>query len=116
MKRSFWLKRLPLVFVVVAGVWLYRGGGGLFPTERRLIWQVSEPESVRALEIQIYDGDELLKREQLSRGEHEVVQQLPLKPGLYQARVFVVRDGDRRESSSQTIEVGDQRTIISRIR
>ena len=63
-KKSPLWTRLPFLLVAAVGIFFWQGGLGLFPAERELIWRVPGPYStVRKVEVQVYDGDELLKRE-----------------------------------------------------
>ena len=115
------LKRLPIVVFAVAGLWLWKGGGGVFPTSRELVWQLpGELSSIRAVEIQVWEGGALLKREELSFPagvSMDVVQRLPLKTGTYQARVFVRREGQAApEAIARELRLGEEETVVTSLR
>jgi hypothetical protein len=85
------LKRLlPLAIVLLGGLFLWRTGAfGLFPIDRTVIFRlpVSYGE-VRRLELQIWEGDALLKREEFTYaagivGEPSV--KVPLGSGPHRA-------------------------------
>lgn len=115
------LKRLPIFLVAAAGIFVWQGGGGLFPVERQLVWRLpAARQDIRAVEIQVWDGDELLKREEraFARGaEPEIVQTLPLKKGEYAAKVFIRREGQERSDTwAQPLRVGGEETIVTSLR
>lgn len=98
------------------GMWLWRGGGGLFPTSRQLVWRLPQDSaSVRLVEIQLWHGDKLLKREEF-RFEHgpesDLVQTLPLAQGRYEAHLRVQREGSGARTVRRTLEVGDQEAVV----
>lgn len=88
-------KRLPLVLVALAGVFFWRGGFGLLPVERTITWRLwGDFASIRRVELQLYDGEELLKREQLelpSGAGFEPTSSLALRKGEYRGIVMVWR-------------------------
>ncbi len=115
--KSALLRRLPLVLVLLAGAWFFKGGGGLFPIERQLVWQIRDPASVRQVEIQVWDGEALLGRETVKYPDGsagELVQKVALRRGEYLARVFIQRvGGDGAEAVQKTLRVGDGETIVT---
>jgi hypothetical protein len=107
--------------VAVLGLWLWKGGAGLLPTDRELVWQLpGEQSSIRQVEIQIWDDGELLKREQLSFPHGpgaEVVERLPLRPGNYQTRVFVKREGQLEpENYARELRLAQEQTVVTSLR
>jgi hypothetical protein len=112
------LKRfIPLLIIGAVGVWIWKGGSGLFPADHQLIWQIpGEWRTVRAVEIQIWDEDELLKREELSfpRGlTGDITQKLSLKQGSYRARVFVRREDQPNSISwSWPVRIGGDESVL----
>ncbi|MBI3183189.1 MAG: hypothetical protein HYZ28_13715 [Myxococcales bacterium] len=113
-------KRLPLLLVALVGLWLWKGGGGLFPTGRELVYELPIDSTIREVEIQLWDGEELLKREAISFADGpapSVVQKLPLKEGEYLARVFIRRrDAGSPEAFSRKVHVGDAETVVTSLR
>jgi hypothetical protein len=84
-------KRLPLVVVAVLGVFLWRGGLGLLPVERTIVWTV--PAGVEHADLQLYDGDTLLARQELKDPRVEPVMKLSLRKGTYRGLVLLTVDG-----------------------
>jgi hypothetical protein len=114
-------KRLPLILFVMVGVWLWRGGAGLFAIERELVWQLpGDLSTIRAVEIQVWDGNDLLKREELSFPagvKMDVVQKLPLRAGSYQAKVFISRDGSATsEPFHRELRVEESEVVVTSLR
>src|SRR4051794_31915910 len=93
-RRWALLRRLPILLVIAAGLWMWKGGGGrFFPQTRELVWLLPEDRSrIRSVEIQLWDQGALLKREELfypaGPPSPEITQKLPLQEGDFQARVF----------------------------
>ena len=89
--------RLIPIAVIGVGLFFWKGGLGVFATDRELIWRVPGPYStVRRVEVQIYDGDELLKREEwmLPSGlTVDPTDKVRLKEGAYTTNLFVWREG-----------------------
>jgi hypothetical protein len=89
--------RLFPIAVIGVGLFFWKGGLGLFATDRELIWRVPGPYStVRKVEVQIYDGDELLKREEwmLPSGlSVDPTDKVRLKEGAYLTNLLVWREG-----------------------
>ncbi len=83
-------KRLPLLVLVGVGLLLWKTGAfGFLPSDRTLIWRfpVSYSE-VRKIELQIWDGDALIKREEHSYASGLVGEptfKLPLASGVHRA-------------------------------
>ena len=106
--------RLALLALVAVGWWLWNAT--FFPQARELIWRLDDdPESIRQVEIQIYDQrGALLKREErhFEAAPVEVVQKISLASGDDPVRIFVGRSG--REDLDQylgTVHVNAERTI-----
>jgi hypothetical protein len=117
---SMWkvfLRRLPVLIVIGAGIWLLKGGNG-FPSSRQIIWELpSEPPAITELDIQIADSrGTLVKRDQFffhGTPQREVTQKARLVAGDYPARVFVRRESDGPEEQIATmIHVANEETIV----
>jgi len=64
-KSGLW-KRLPLLLFVGLGIFLWRGGFGLLPVDRTVVFRLPAPYGqLRELELEIWEGKELLKQSQL---------------------------------------------------
>ena len=109
-KKSPLWTRLPFLLVAAVGIFFWQGGLGLFPAERELIWRVPGPYStVRRVEVQVYAGDELLKREEWSLPGGltlDPTEKLALKEGEYRAQLLVWREGkDQPDAHRMTLKV-----------
>ena len=94
-------RRLPLVFAAVVLAVAWSNGFGLFPSERIVTWQLPvEYGAVRHVDLQIWHGDELVKREErgfVSGINEELRGKVPLASGQYRAVSTVVfADGGSR--------------------
>lgn len=88
------------------GLLLYRSP--IFPQEHELIWELPRDVGLQDCEIQLWSGSTLLKREQRSftnSPQSDWIQTLPLKPGEYQAEVFVHLDGGVARHEHRTFRV-----------
>jgi len=106
------VRRLPLVLVLIAGAWLWKGGTGCFPTARRIVWQLPpDRATIRALDIQINDAQgALLKREQLffeDGGTVDALGKAHLAPGEYTVRAFIERSDRPEEQVTRALRVTD---------
>lgn len=98
-QRPWLRRRLPMLLVLGLALFMWKNGFGYFATERHIEWRlpVSYAE-VRQIELQLWRGESLLKREEivfdeagisksletslpLSRGEHHAVARVRLKSG-----------------------------------
>lgn len=116
--RSALLKRLPFLAVAALGIYLWQSD--LFPQDRELVWRLPvDAPPLQRLEIQIWSGETLLKREEFFPGGavSEIKQTLPLRRGTYRVEAFAyVLRQDRAaaveatpEQWTTTLEVrGDQ--------
>lgn len=82
-------KRLPFLIVLGLGFVLWRGGFGFLAIERTITWRlpVSYGE-VRRLELQVWRGDALLGRQDVSTPgglSTEPTLKLPLERGMHRA-------------------------------
>ena len=111
-------KRLPLLLVLLAGVFLWRGGFGLLPIEREITWRLwGDFASIRRVEVQLYDGEELLKREQLelpNGAGFEPTSRVPLKKGTYRGLVMVWRaDGGAPEVHDERVQIDASSPVVT---
>lgn len=112
MKKSPLLVRLPLIIALLLGAWLWKGGFGVLPTDRELTWKLGgEYASIRKAELQVWEGQTLLTREELSMPKGAMAdptQKLSLRKGTYTAKVFVWREGEAAPHAwSSSFQVGD---------
>ncbi len=113
--RLPFLRRAPLLLLVVAGVFLWRSE--LFPQPRTLLWELPEAVDVTRAEVQLWQGDRLLARaEWLSHPQGPLVQRLQLRPGHYRALTFLELDGGSREQHSQQVQVASEETLHLSVR
>lgn len=106
--RGLW-PRLALLAVVGVGLWFWRGGLGLLPFERELVWQL--PETQGPVDLQLWHGETLLKRqEHASLFSPEVSWKLTLGRGEYQALAVLGSDAGAK-TLRQTVTVGDEPVV-----
>ncbi|MBL8950983.1 MAG: hypothetical protein JNK82_09420 [Myxococcaceae bacterium] len=101
-----------MILAALAGLFLWRGGLGLFPVEREITWHLwGDFATIRQIEVQLYDGDQLLKREQLSTptgAGFEPTSKLQLKEGDYRGLVMIWRaDAGAAEVHEHVVHVDD---------
>lgn len=112
-------KRLPLILIGVLGIWLWQGGGGLVSVERTLVWKIPGAyASVRKVEAQLWQGDELLTRFELETPAGLTLdpeRKLTLKRGRYRSELLVWREGETApEIRRVEIEIDEAPTILIR--
>jgi hypothetical protein len=106
-----------LVTFAALGAFLWKGGLGLLPTERTLVWKIpGEFASIRRVELQLYRGEVLLQREDLKTphglGE-EPTQKVLLRAGKYRARWLMWREGSPEPVvRAAEVEVGDAEALV----
>ncbi len=111
-------KRLPLVLVALAGVFLWRGGFGLLPVERELTWKLwGDFGTIRRVELQLYQGDELLQRTQLelpSGAGFEPTTKVTLRKGAYRGLVMLYRaDAGAPEVHEHQVHVDESTSVFT---
>lgn len=111
-------KRLLLLAVLGLGIVLWRTGFfGFWPTERVVIYRfpVSYAE-VTKLELQLWEGDELLKREERSFSsglQNEPSLKVPLSAGMHRAIASVwLRSETSALSFQRDFEPGSGETVV----
>lgn len=112
-------KRLPLLLLGLFGIWLWQGGAGIVPTERTLVWKVPGAyATVRKVEAQLWQGDELLTRFELETPTGLMLdpdRRLPLRPGHYRSELLVWREGAAGpEIIRLEVDVGREPTVVIR--
>lgn len=115
-KSQLW-KRLPFLILVGAGLLFWRAG--YFPRDRTLVWDLPDDPSLRSVEVQLYQGTELLKREQFffTRGPRAKVEEhVKLGRGDYQLRFFLAREGKPLETVTVPLHLGSEELVERRIR
>ena len=118
MKREWARKAGPIVLLVLVGLgaFLWKGGLGLLPVERTLVWKVpGEFASVRRLEMRLYEGSTLLKADELFTPQGlnvEPTQKLVLERGQYQAELSVWREGAAEPKRERVAVVVDDAEVL----
>ncbi len=105
----------------MAGLWLWKGGAGLFPVARELVWQLpADRAAIQTVEVQLWDGTLLVKREEVrtpNGAGPDLVERLALRAGTYQARAFVTRQGSAApQVYASQVRLGDEETVVIPIR
>ncbi len=105
-------KRLPIILAALAGLYLWRGGLGLFPVEREITWHLwGDFATIRQVDVQLYDGEQLLKRQRLTTpngATAEPSSKLQLKRGDYRSLVMLWRaDAGSPEIREQALHVDE---------
>ena len=98
--------RLPLLFAVALGVWLWRSD--LFAQPRELVFVLPAPAA--RVDVQLYaEGGELLAREERADAPSVVRMEISLRRGRYLVRAFL-RGGEGGERTlSREIDIGPER-------
>ncbi|PTL85846.1 hypothetical protein [Vitiosangium sp. GDMCC 1.1324] len=106
------LKRLPLLLLVVLGLWLWKTS---VPPERELVWRLEGPgwTEIRSLDFQVKNADgELVKRETDAFPEGppgSVVLKADLPSGSYEVWVFARGEsGPSRPPLVDRLTLGDE--------
>ena len=111
-------KLIPLAAVLLIGLFVWRSGlFGLLPTDRTVVWRlpVSYGE-VRKLELQVWDAEELLKREEFTSpsglvGEPSL--KVPLSAGGHRAIANVwLKDASAPIGFQREFDPGTDETIV----
>ena len=100
------VKRLPFLILVAVGLLIWRTG--YLPHQRDLVFDVPQDPTIREIDVQIYQGDDLIKRETffLPNGpQGSLESHLSIGRGHYSVRTWVKRDGRAPESGDQPLEV-----------
>lgn len=115
-------KRLPLLVMGVLGVVLWKTGFfGFAPQERTLVWRfpVSYGE-VRALELQVWDGEELVKRQETTHAAGLVGEpsfKLPLRNGAYRGTALVtLLHASQPTVFQRDFDTGNEDTVVIEMR
>jgi hypothetical protein len=105
-------KRLPLLILAAAGLWLWRSD--LVVQTREVSWSMPpDRAAIRSVELQLWGPEEtLLKREErhFSSGPpEELRQEVSLGSGRYVGRAFVTRADGGTSSLTQEVVVPSSR-------
>lgn len=110
-------KRLPLLIALGVGVALWKTGGfGFFPTERTLVWRfpVSYGE-VRKVELQVWEGQELVKQAESIWGGGlvgEPTLAVPLVKGPHRAVATVTNLRGETVGFQRDFDPGGDETVV----
>ena len=112
-------KRLPLIVLGLFGIWLWQGGAGVVSTEHTLVWKIPGAyASVRRVEVQLWDGEELLTRFELQTPtglNADPERRLTLKRGRYRSELLVWREGASvPETARVDVEIDAEPTVVIR--
>jgi hypothetical protein len=108
--RHPFLRRAPLLLLVVAGAFLWRSQ--LFPQPRTLLWELPESVDVARAEVQLWKGSQLVARAEWPEHPHgPLLQQLQLRAGRYRALAFLQMAGGDTEQLTQDVQVGSEETL-----
>ncbi|MGO9831892.1 MAG: hypothetical protein ACLPJH_17295 [Myxococcaceae bacterium] len=108
--RHPFVRRVPLLLLVAAGVFLWRSE--LFPQPRTLVWELPPSVDVARAEVQLWKGSELIARAEWPAHPHgPLLQQLQLRAGRYRALAFLELAGGDTEQHSQEVQLGSEETL-----
>ncbi len=115
LKKHPLMKRLPLLVFAALGIWLWKSP--VFPQTRHIVWQTGAAAAdIRRVDVQLYSpGGELLKRdlrEFPSGATADVVQDVALRQGTYDARFAVDRDRGPQETGHRELKVAEGDTYV----
>lgn len=108
------LRRLPFLLLAALGIWLWKGASGSFPVARELV--IALPAGgppIREVDLQLYDGDVLLKREVRSAASGlagDLTAEVSLRDGEYRMQLYLLRAG----TTGSAPEVNAERTEVHR--
>jgi hypothetical protein len=110
-------KRLPYLIMFALGFALWRGGFGFLATERTLTWRLPVAYAdVRRLELQVWKGDTLVQRLELSTPTGlttEPQTKLPLTRGPHRALASAwLKDGDLPLSFQKAFDPGTEGVVV----
>jgi hypothetical protein len=108
--RHPFLRRAPLLLLLVAGAFLWRSA--LFPQPRAFVWDLPPSVPVTRAEVQLWKGTELMARAEWPNGPRApLLQQLQLRRGSYRALSFLELADGGTEQHAQTVEVDREETV-----
>lgn len=111
-------QRAPLVLVALVGFFLWKGGLGLLPTERLVIWKLPvRAAALRQADLQLWKGEALLKRVELELPNglsDDPAWKLLLRPGRYPVKAFLRSEGESPRALEQELIVGDEEQVVVR--
>jgi hypothetical protein len=110
-------KRLPFLLMLAVGLVLWRGGFGWLATERTLTWRLPVPYAeVRRLELQVWDGEVLVQRQELSTPAGltaEPETKLPMTRGAHRAVASAwLRGGNPPVSFQKDFDPGAEASVV----
>jgi len=108
--RHPFLRRVPLLLLVGAGVLLWRSA--LFPQPRTVVWDLPPELAVARAEVQLWQGSSLVARAEWPEPPRgALLQHVQLRSGTYRALVFVVLADGRSRRDGRSLEIGPEETV-----
>lgn len=115
MKQAL-LKRAPLLLVLGLGYVLWRSGFGYFASDRAVVWNLpAEYGALRRVELQVWKGDALLKREELAFPAGvtaELRSTVPLTRGAHRAVATVWTADGGSKTWTEGFDPEDRDTVV----
>jgi hypothetical protein len=104
------LRRVPLVLLVVAGAFLWRSA--FFPQPRTLVWELPSAATVTRAEVQLWKGASLVARAEWPNSpQSPLLEQLQLRQGTYRALSFLELADGGTEQYAQMLQLGGEETV-----
>lgn len=108
-------RRLPFLLVALLGIALWQAGFFLFATERTVVCRLPVSYAqVRKVELQVWQGETLLGRTELSSPDGLTVEpelKVALEPGPHRA-VATAWLADGQRSFQRDFDPGQERTVL----
>lgn len=108
--RHPFLRRTPLLLLLLAGAFLWRSA--LFPQPRTFLWELPPSEPVARAEVQLWKGPRLMARaEWPNQPRGLLLEHLQLRGGTYRALSFLELADGGTEQHAQPVELAGEETV-----